>query len=232
MYTIGFLTSDESSEGIHMNFLKKKGWEVTLIERTDLISRETQVDAIIIEEEDMPTTCGWLIELTQNIKVPIYLLSKEDDSHANVVYLQLGAEVCFSYKIEPEELLITLNNLLARLNVNKQLVGNNLKKDNSGPILDFVLVPNNLSVIIDGAEEISLTKKEFQAMEILYNNPGRAISYEEFKETLWESETDIEDKNYRIANTVFHLRSKIEQNTTKPRFIKTIRSKGYMFKVR
>ncbi|MGX7244372.1 winged helix-turn-helix domain-containing protein [Enterococcus quebecensis] len=234
MYKIGFLTSEETTNGTHTNCLKKKGWEVTLIKKANPIEGETQFDAILIHEDDMATTCGWLIELTQKIKVPIYLLSKEDDSHANVVYLQLGGEICFSSKIDPEEFLITLNNLLARVTVNKQQVkvGNHLKKDNSGLDSDFVLVPNNLAVIIDGEEEISLTRKEFQAMEILYNNPGRAISYEEFKETLWESETDIEDKNYRIANTVFHLRSKIEQNTTKPRFIKTVRSKGYMFKVR
>ncbi|WP_086313719.1 hypothetical protein A5821_001252 [Enterococcus sp. 7F3_DIV0205] len=225
MFTIGFLTSEEPEKSVHMKYLTEKGWNVVPISNDELPTENIQTDAIIIQETNMPTTCHWLIELTKNTCSPIYLLSEEGDSHANIVYLQLGTKICFSSEIYPEELLLTLNNLLA----DSQPFNNALEQGYPINSASFVLLPNNLSVVIDGEREVPLTKKEFQTMEILYNNPGRAISYEEFKKKLWGNETDIEDKNYRIANTVFHLRSKIEQNTMKPRFIKTIRSKGYMF---
>ncbi|MGX7149434.1 winged helix-turn-helix domain-containing protein [Enterococcus ureasiticus] len=225
MHTIGFLTSEKPEKCAHMKYLTEKGWNVVLIPNDKLPTEKIQTDAIIIQETNMPTTCNWLIELTKNTYSPIYLLSKEGDFHANIVYLQLGIKICFSSEIYPEELLLTLNNLLT----DSQPFSDALEQGYPINSDAFILLPNNLSVVIDGEREVPLTKKEFQTMEILCNNPGRAISYEEFKEKIWGNETDIEDKNYRIANTVFHLRSKIEQNSMKPRFIKTIRSKGYMF---
>ncbi|WP_207696221.1 hypothetical protein DOK67_0002047 [Enterococcus sp. DIV0212c] len=228
MYTIGFVTEQEQIENRHVNYIKEKEWSVVQFNMAKLATIETEVDAIIIQEDTMPTTCCWLIELARHSNAPIYLLSKDNDSHSNIVYLQLGVEACFSEKIDSEELTLTLENLLTSYYMYRQQLGNTEIGTDTLQSLGLELVPTNSSVIIDGETEIILTKKEFQALEILYNNPSRAISYEEFMEKLWSKETEVGDKNYRIANIVFHLRNKIEQNSTNPRFIKTIRSKGYM----
>ncbi|OJG27407.1 hypothetical protein RU98_GL002496 [Enterococcus caccae] len=184
------------------------------------------LDAIVIFGETMSEICCCLMELKKHVEVPIYLLSVSDESRSNIVYLQLGVEACFPMKMEAEELYYTLSNLLTPY-ANKSSHFS-MNTSNSSQKKEIELIPRNLSVLIDGKKEISLTKKEYYALELLYNSPGQTISYDELKEKLWASESNSEDKNYRVANLMFHLRNKIETSKMNPRFIKTVRSKGYM----
>ena len=56
-----------------------------------------------------------------------------------------------------------------------------------------------------------------------------AIKYEELYKNVWKDTAN--ERKYRVANVIFHLRKKIEQDVNKPQYIKTIRSKGYMLTV-
>ena len=226
MFKLGYLTVQPTEENEHLNYLTNKGWNLTTIDINEQMENYENLDAIIVFEETMPITCCWLMELKKFVSAPIYLLSKANDSHSNIVYLQLGIEACFQMKMEPEELYFTLINLLT----NYAKKGKSLLERGIETIQKkgLELIPRNLSVSIAGGKEIPLTKKEYQALELLYNNPCKTISYEEFKEKLWVLEPDIDNKNYRIANLIFHLRNKIETNIADPKFIKTVRSKGYM----
>ncbi|WP_086313709.1 hypothetical protein A5821_001242 [Enterococcus sp. 7F3_DIV0205] len=229
MYTIGFLTLQTMKKSAHVEFLTSKGWDIVPVTEEEFSIDVDKIDALVIQEEAMPVTCRWLMEITRQVtEVPIYLLSTSGGKHSNIVYLQLGVEACFPIEIDQEEFYYTMTNLLVR----RYKMGKHIKEENrnmySLKSAGLELVPSNLSVVIDGEEEIILTRKEFQAMELLYNNPCRAITYEEFKEKMWDPEQNEPEKNYRIANVVFHLRNKIEQNPMNPRFIKTVRSKGYM----
>lgn len=230
MYTIGYLIEKEQEVNAHLNFLTAKGWSLSEINIREQFVYQENFDAIIICEDNMSEACFWLMELKKNVNVPIYLLTALDESRSNIVYLQLGAQACFPTTMEAEELYYTLTNLLTH-NLN---ASSHLPKKTSAVSKgkEIELIPRNLSVLIDGQTEVSLTKKEFSTLEILCNSPGRTISYDELKEKLWNSEGNVEDKNYRVANLIFHLRSKIEISATNPRIIKTVRSKGYMLDVK
>lgn len=223
MYTIKFLTNQKPMANEHLDYLKEQGWNATSVEIDELLSTEEEISAIVIKEESMQKTCSWLMKLTEKIAVPIYILSTNGDSETNVVYLKLGVKICFSVDINTEELFHTLKNLLYNEHEEPLKVERKDKK-----LAGLKLIPSNLSVLINGEKEIILTRKEFQAMEILHNSPSKAIPYAEFRATLWECGSDVENENYRIANIIFHLRTKIEENAAKPRFIKTIHTKGYM----
>lgn len=92
----------------------------------------------------------------------------------------------------------------------------------------FELLPSNFSIVLQG-KEISLTKLEFRTIEFLQSQQGVAVSYEEIYKNVWDE--DGQGKQYRVSNLIFHLRQKIEEDTARPEYIKTIRSKGYMLKV-
>ncbi|EOH92484.1 hypothetical protein UAW_03004 [Enterococcus haemoperoxidus ATCC BAA-382] len=230
MYTVGYLIEKKQEVNVHLNFLTDKGWTLAEINMKEQVAHQENLDAIIIFEDTMSEACFWLMKLKKHVKVPIYLLSAIDESRSNIVYLQLGAEACFSMKMESEELYYTLTNLLSHYS-NKSSYPS-AKKSTSPKRKELELMPRNLSVLIDGEKEVSLTKKEYNALELLLNSPGQTISYSELKEKLWNSEMNVEDKNYRVANIMFHLRNKIEISTTNPRFIKTVRSKGYMLDIK
>lgn len=223
MYMIGCLTNKELEKNTHLNYLIEKGWNLSKINSN---AYHENLDAIVLLEDTMPETCCWLIELKKQTTVPIYLISEIYDSHSNIVYLQLGVEACFSMNMEVEELYYTLVNLITHFSSQE----NDYTKvlSNSLEVANIKLLARNLSVIIDEDIEISLTKKEYQALELLYNNPSQTVTYEEFIEKLWASKKNSKSKKYRVANLMFHLRNKIESSTTNPCFIKTVRSKGYM----
>ncbi|WP_375179988.1 winged helix-turn-helix domain-containing protein [Enterococcus rotai] len=230
MFTIGYLAEKELQKNAHLNFLTNKCWTLAEINLEEQVAHQENLDAIIIFEDTMSETCFWLMKLKKQVKVPVFLLSAIDESRSNIVYLQLGAQACFSMKMEAEELYYTLTNLLSHYSNKSSHLST--KTSTSSKQKEIELIPRNLSVLIDGIIEVALTKKEYHALEMLYNNPGQTISYNELKEKLWNSEMNVEDKNYRVANIMFHLRNKIEISVTNPRFIKTVRSKGYMLDIK
>lgn len=75
----------------------------------------------------------------------------------------------------------------------------------------------------------SFNKIEFFTIEYLYKHAGQTITYEELYKNVWKDTAN--ERKYRVANVIFHLRKKIEQDVNKPQYIKTIRSKGYMLTV-
>ncbi|EOH92494.1 hypothetical protein UAW_03014 [Enterococcus haemoperoxidus ATCC BAA-382] len=233
MYTIGFFALETTKKSAHVEFLTEKGWDIVSLTEDQFSIDVNKFDALVIQEEAMPVTCRWLMEITRQVsELPIYLLSTNGGKYSNIVYLQLGVDACFPFEIDQEEFFYTLTNLLMSCDKTRKFVDEGHTTMYSLKSAGLELVASNLSVVIDGEEEIILTRKEFQAMELLYNNPCRAIPYEEFKEKMWNPEQNEPEKNYRIANVVFHLRNKIEQNPMNPRFIKTVRSKGYMLDIK
>lgn len=222
MNRIGFLSKNDLDDNLHMSFLKEKGWMIDEINVFDLEVLE-RVKIILIKEDTMAITCYWLMELVRKFKGPIYLLTS-GDSHSNIVYLRLGVKACFPYEVEGEELFLTLSNLIVSQSPDVYFEASR----NYPTSTELQLIHSNSSVLIDGSKEIMLTRKEFQLLDILYANPKKAITYDVFAEKLWGEHSRKIKGNYRIANVVFSLRNKIEKNIDEPKYIKTVRSKGYM----
>jgi hypothetical protein len=70
-----------------------------------------------------------------------------------------------------------------------------------------------------GEKEVPLTKKEFQVIEVLYNNKGNACSIDDISWEVWGKEGASDEL---IAKYISRLREKIEPEPSKPRYIVTI----------
>ena len=74
-------------------------------------------------------------------------------------------------------------------------------------------------------EEIKLTPIEFDILYLLASNPGRVFSTDEIFEKVWN------EKVYEANNTVMvhirRLREKMNEDSRKPKFIKTVWGVGY-----
>lgn len=194
MHTIGVLSLKDVKENRHIKFLAEKGWATQEVEVKKLSKIEPEVKAILIEESTMPTTCCHLIELTRgtrNTDIPIYILSKNSLDY-NMVFLQLGVEACFSVEMAPDEFCATLTNLLNHYHPVGFQDGREYLEDKTAvQPNNLKLVPENLSVIIDGKKEVSLTKIEFQIMGVLYDNPCKTVCYADFMKKIWSNESDM-----------------------------------------
>ena len=74
---------------------------------------------------------------------------------------------------------------------------------------------------------IQLTRKEFGILEYLMRHPNEVISQEELLEHVWGTMTNIFSNTVRVH--IQSLREKLEENSTKPKYIETIIGTGYRF---
>lgn len=202
-----------------------------IIELTEELEWLEKLDAIIILEENisnLSAICELISKIKKRSTCYIWVMIATENSVGKLVYLQLGADEVFDLNREAKEIGFIIENSLRRVN---EPLANESVASESYPNNELLkLIPNNASVLIEGNQEIVLTKLEFQMLELLLKNAGMAVSYETIYQAMWKADT-VENKQYRIANVVYHLRKKIEKNIKKPIFIKTVRSKGYMLNI-
>ena len=77
-------------------------------------------------------------------------------------------------------------------------------------------------------KELDLTPKEYMLMKIFIENEGKALSRDELLDLVWGysylGDTKIVDVNIR------RLREKIEENSSKPKYIETVWGVGYRWR--
>ena len=77
-----------------------------------------------------------------------------------------------------------------------------------------------------GDDPLPLTAKAFDVLLLLARNPGRTVTKEEFMDTVWAG-TVVEESN--LADNISTLRQALGDDAREPRYIKTVRSEGYVF---
>ncbi|MBP1047683.1 response regulator transcription factor [Enterococcus sp. BWM-S5] len=215
--------------------LKRNDINVIQLTSDDFEQKISELDAIIIREnpdEDTARTCSILLKLKEKSDAYVWVFSSNTQKLMRTVYLQLGALGVVSEECDESELQLIISNSLNRRS--EWLVEKESDAVAASAIDDheeledgrIELIPRNFAVKVDGKKEIPLTRLEYKMMEILHANKNNTVTYEELSEEVW-SET-FKNKTYRIANLIFHLREKIEDNSVNHAVIRTIRSKGYM----
>ena len=79
-------------------------------------------------------------------------------------------------------------------------------------------------VLLDGVE-VALTRKEYAVLALLARHPGRVITQQQLLKDIW-GPTHIENSHY-LRIVVGHLRQKLADDPTRPRFIVTEAGVGY-----
>jgi two-component system response regulator RegX3 len=76
-------------------------------------------------------------------------------------------------------------------------------------------------------QEIKLPLKEFELLEMLLSNPGRVVTRDTLIDRVWGMDYVGDTKTLDVH--IKRLRSRIEQDPSKPVLITTIRGLGYRF---
>lgn len=236
MFTIGYMSlKNEISEQYKETF-KTLQCHIQIIEDNQLFSNNNslqQIDTLIIEDSES-SNINWVCELIMNVRkkttLPIWILASSENANRTnrIVYLQLGADGIIEQGNKSDESILMMRNLMKRFKQREdeqEDVLNTSIKATGG----FQLIPQNLSVCLDDGKEVNLTKLEFLTIEYLHKHARKTMTYEEIYKNVWND--TYQDRKYRVSNLIFHLRQKIEINIEKPKYIKTIRSKGYMLNI-
>ena len=170
---------------------------------------------LIIIDIMMPGMDGY--ELTKKIRettlVPLIHLTAMGKTENIIHGLEIGADDYISKPFEPKELLLRVKNILNKTS----------KKPNKEKIqLDSLILDLNNGKIIGGSKDLSLNDNELKILSILSSNPGESFS----REHLIKSLGFTQERTLDVC--VNRLRKKIEKNPKSPRYLKTVRSIGYM----
>lgn len=232
MFNIAVVNDVENSNSEYISELKEVGCLVHRIESKEIDERISEMNAVIIFEsaiEEIGLTCELIIKIRSLSNCFIWVLAEESTKINRVIHLQLGADTTFDSDTDTYELCLFITKILERRADSKVHQNKNehtKQSEEEEKSFEMELIPTNYSVKIGKKGEIGLTKSEFKLLELLADRKGEAISYEELYKSIWETEKG--DRKCRVASLIFNLRKKLEEDSYKPKYIRTIRSKGYM----
>ncbi len=89
------------------------------------------------------------------------------------------------------------------------------------------LDPDSGEVWVDGAQIPTLTNLEYRLLLLLYGRIGKICTKYEVVEAVWGEDYIDEIDDARIEKLVSRLRQKIEPDPANPRYVQTIRGRGY-----
>jgi DNA-binding response OmpR family regulator len=182
-------------------------------------------DAIILDLV-LPDISGFEVcrMLREELTGPIIMLSSTTSPTAKVVGLDAGADDYVTKPVTAEELVARVRAHLRRaIDYNKSLVS---QKSPPIEINDVRIDPEKREVIVRG-EPVHLTAKEFNLLYLLMANAGKAVSRTEILRQVWNMPSDADDRTLTVH--IRYLRTKIEEDDSNPKLIKTVQTIGYKF---
>ena len=157
---------------------------------------EKEYDIIILDIM-LPELDGFeIMEKIKHKNIPVIFVSAKEDIESVIKGLKMGAQDYIRKPFEPMELLARIENILKRLDKQeKEYQYKNIKIDISK------------RSVRKGEEEIALTLKEFQLLELLIKNVNIALSREEILNRVWGISAEIETRT--VDYHIQQLRKKL-----------------------
>jgi len=160
----------------------------------------------------------------RQINTPTLFLTAHDAIDDKVAGFQAGADDYLSKPFEPRELEVRVEALLRRSSRGGAEDEEEKQPSQRLEIGSLVIDKRRHEVTIDGAL-IDLTPLEFQILERLASEPGRAWSRNDLLDEVWSTEYEGYQRN--VDPHINRLRQKIENDPKNPRYVLTVRGVGY-----
>ena len=160
----------------------------------------------------------------QKVETPILMLTARDDEFDKVLGLELGADDYMTKPFSPRELVARVKAILRRAEVPQPLEVETEEEDDCIRIADLKIYPDHYEAYYRG-EQLDLTPKEFELLLYLSKNKGRVLTRDQLLSAVWNY--DFAGDTRIVDVHISHLRDKIEENSKKPNYIKTVRGYGY-----
>ena len=202
--------------------LEKEGYQVICAYDGDEATRlaENEKPDLILLDIMLPNKDGneVLREVRKTQTMPIIMLTAKDSEIDKVLGLELGADDYLTKPFSPKEVIARIKAILRRTRKSNQNSFSSLK------IGGLTIYPERYEAEIN-SETITFTRKEFELLYFLAKNKGKVISRDQLLSGVWDY--DFVGDTRIVDVHISHLRDKIEPDTKKPIYIKTIRGLGY-----
>ena len=173
---------------------------------------------LLIVDIMMPKENGleFLTKLRTENSIPVIMLTAMGDVENRIIGLEQGADDYVSKPFEPKELLLRISNILKRAPTEKK---ENQKLD----LGLFVFDMQSKELVSKQGQQLHITPVEQNLLAILGSKSGQVFSREKLSEILGAGQSPRS-----IDVQITRLRKKIEKDSKNPRYLQTLRGKGYM----
>jgi two-component system phosphate regulon response regulator OmpR len=173
------------------------------------------IDVMMPEQNGLDCTKA----LRQSSDIPVILLTALGEVDNRIEGLEVGADDYLTKPFEPKELVLRLKAILKRRG---SLVSRSINNIQIGK-WNFSIENENLTS--DDGEEIRLTNVEVKLLEALSRHAGKILSREELARLC-----GVDGNDRTVDVQITRLRKKVEEDSSVPRYIQTIRGQGYILK--
>lgn len=193
----------------------------TLSEGLEIIEKE-KVDLILLDV-NLPDGNGmdFLKELRKNSRIPVILITINNMELDIVTGLEAGAN---DYITKPFSLMV----LRARVGV--QLRNDQDKKENNFIIDEFSFDFDKMEFFKKG-KNVELSKTEQRLLRLLCENRGATLKRSYLIDSVWSGDSEFVDE-HALTVTIKRLRDKLEEDSSNPKYIKTVYGIGYTWVVK
>lgn len=226
-YKILIADDDEDILEILELYLEKDGFEVVKAingQKAWGIIEKGKIDMAIIDVM-MPIIDGFKLikKIRGEHNIPVIILSAKNQDTDKILGLGLGADDYVVKPFNPLEVVARVEAQLRRFyNLNSD--SKNVQKIIKIGAIELDIFSNTLK---KRDNEVILTSVEYKIIKLLMENAGRIFTKKEIFETVWEDYFMGDDNTIMVHMS--NLREKIEDDSRKPIYLKTVRGLGYKF---
>lgn len=163
--------------------------------------------------------CRILRNEQKTARIPIIMLTAKGEEVDRVLGLEMGADDYITKPFSPRELIARVKAVLRRVtdkpSAEKFLKVKNLEIDKE-----------RYTVSIKG-KPVKLSATEFKLLLFLAERKGKVFNRDQLLDAVWRDEAFVEPRTVDVH--IRRLRSHIEEDSTNPLYIKTMRGIGYFF---
>lgn len=212
---------DTRLRSLLQRFLRENGFFVSVAkcasEARHFLS-QYKFDLLIVDIM-MPEETGleFLSALRKDSAIPVILLTAMGEAADRIIGLESGADDYLPKPFEPKELVLRVRNILKRTPAEKNIEAEKL---NLG-LCFYDLQKKELQSKVGTV--IHITPVEQALLNVLGGKSGQVFTREKLAEILGAGQSPRS-----IDVQITRLRKKIEQDSKNPRYLQTVRGKGYM----
>ena len=223
LFKINIIDDEKNLNDLVRTYLEKEGYSVC--------SFYTYDEALLHKDDDVHL---WLIDImldkasgfelfneikASKPKMPIIFMSARDQEFDRIIGLEKGSDDYITKPFNPLELIARVKSAYRRY------TKYNEKNEENIIYINGLEIDQDKHICKLYDKQIELTPMEFDILLYLAQKRGNVVSSEELFEKVWK-EKYLENNNTVMVH-IRRIREKLNEDTKKPKFIKTVWGVGY-----
>ena len=223
LFKINIIDDEKNLNDLVRTYLEKEGYSVC--------SFYTYDEALLHKDDDVHL---WLIDImldkasgfelfneikASKPKMPIIFMSARDQEFDRIIGLEKGSDDYITKPFNPLELIARVKSAYRRY------TKYNEKNEENIIYINGLEIDQDKHICKLYDKQVELTPMEFDILLYLAQKRGNVVSSEELFEKVWK-EKYLENNNTVMVH-IRRIREKLNEDTKKPKFIKTVWGVGY-----